>query len=145
MARSEDGAAGMAKRCSRGRSWEFLPDGSAASPKMARGAASAHPDENLEVNSNEHGRLGGLTPSARRCAGNRWTIVSAERNATIWRFNIASPSRGAALAKPQNWFSAPVEPRAPTWHAGKSAQGFFCFQSAQCRFHSLRKYCRDSR
>ena len=71
----------------------FLLDGSEASPK--RQAVRRQPTEqnSFEVNINRHRRLAGLTPPARRCAGERGTHVSAERNATLFWLNTVSPSR----------------------------------------------------
>ncbi len=74
----------------------FLPDGSEASVKTVSGAVSAHPDENFEVNINKHSRLGRLTPSARRCAGERCAHFGGRA-----RFH---PSR-------KTWFAASQEPR----------------------------------
>ncbi len=76
-----------------GRLWL---DGSEAS--VRRRAVRREPTETntFEVNENKHGCSGVLPPSAGRCAGERWTHVSAERNATICWLNIVSPSHPQA-------------------------------------------------
>ena len=71
-------------------------------PKMARGAASAHRDQNAEVNFSRQQMSSRMTPSACPCAEERGTYVSAERNATLFWLNTVLPIQDAPLARPQS-------------------------------------------